>query len=211
MSEALYRQLTPSAPEPTWVGSLPFGTPLYLSQMGGRAVDLDPGEPGRVAPVDVDPGDHLRRPGGDVVDHDVALERVGAVAAGAVELAGVLHVEAGDVDRAVAVVLEHLVAGGPGAAADDVAGAAAGAHEGRGVLADVLPPDVLDGAGTEAVNAVAGRSADDAVLDRRAVGQLEDRVLALALAAGLQLHGVAGQQREPVERGGGLGPGEQAD
>jgi hypothetical protein len=33
MSGALEKQFTPSAPLPTWVGSLPFGTPLYLSQM----------------------------------------------------------------------------------------------------------------------------------------------------------------------------------
>ena len=96
---------------------------------------------------------------------------------------GVLDVEAGDVHRAVAVVLEHLVAGRLRAAADDVLGAAAVPKERRGVLADVLPPHVLDGARAQAVDAVTGGRADDDVLDGRAVGELEDRVLALALPA----------------------------
>lgn len=68
----------------------------------------------------------------------------GAVSAGAGELAVVVDVEVFDIHGAFAIELEDFVGGFLGAAADDV-GCAGGLLEGCGVLADVQPPDVLDG------------------------------------------------------------------
>ena len=98
----------------------------------------------RVAVVGVDADERLAIVGLDVLDADVAQAHLAAVAAAAVELAKVDGGEAVDGDGAQAVVLDDLVVGVLGAAALD-AGVAV-AFDGEGVLADVYPPDVLDGA-----------------------------------------------------------------
>lgn len=103
----------------------------------------------RVAVVGVDAAQHAAVDGDRVLDDDVArLAVVGAVAAAARELAVVVGVEALDLDSAEAVELEDLVGGLEGAAAVDVRGSRA-LLEGRGVLADVGPPDVVEGAAGE--------------------------------------------------------------
>ena len=116
-----------------------------------------------------------------------------AVAAGPVELAKVVDGEAVDVDLAAGVVLDDLVVGALGTAADDVVGAAA-ALERKGVcvalvwggvnclrvmltLADGLPPDVLDCAGSEAVDTLDLVGANDGVLQGTALLDDEDGVV----------------------------------
>lgn len=79
-------------------------------------------------------------------DHVVGAAVAVAVAAAADQLAVVLGVEVGDDDVAAAVELEDLVVGVEGAAAVDVRGAGL-LLEGRGVLADGFPPNVVKGAG----------------------------------------------------------------
>lgn len=86
---------------------------------------------GRVAKVGVDARQDLSVVGLDVLDDDVALDAVLAVAAGAVELAKVDDGEAVDGHGALAVVLDDLVVGGLGAAALDQGVAVA--LEGEGV------------------------------------------------------------------------------
>lgn len=79
--------------------------------------------------------------GNDVLDGDVALGLVEAVAARLVEGAECLGVEAGDVELAAqAVVLEDLVLGIAGAAANDTE-LGVEALGGQGVFADIFPPD----------------------------------------------------------------------
>src|SRR5689334_5873404 len=119
------------------------------------ADDRDPGQLRGVAVVGVDADECLAgRGGGDVVDDDVALVLRLAVAAGAVQLAEVVHLEIADVHGAGAVVLEDLVRRlARAAAVDGHRLRGRGALEGRGVFADVLPPDVEQRAGAQAVDA----------------------------------------------------------
>lgn len=112
--------------------------PLALARVDNRA---------GVAVVGVNTAQHTTVDGDGALDVDVARAAVAvAVAATADELAVVLGVEVGDDDVAAAVELEDLVRGREGAAAVDVGGAGL-LLEGRGVLADILPPDVVEGAG----------------------------------------------------------------
>lgn len=72
-------------------------------------------------------------------------------------------------------MLQDLVAGLAGAAAVDVRGARL-LLEGGGVLADIGPPDVIEGAGAEAVDALAVVGADDNVGEGGAILEDEDSV-----------------------------------
>ena len=86
-----------------------------------------------IAIVGVDADEGLATGGLDAADLDGALELLAAVAAGAVQLAEVLHGEVLDGHLAAGVVLDDLVVGVAGAAADDAVGAAAAALEGEGI------------------------------------------------------------------------------
>jgi hypothetical protein len=110
-----------------------------------------------------------------------------AVAARAVDLAVVLGVEVYNIDSAAAVVLDHFVGGVVGSAADDVGGAVA--LETDGVFAHVFEPDVLEVAGTEAVDALSLVFADDHVAESGAILKDEDGVFLAAL--GLAFAGTA--------------------
>lgn len=111
--------------------------PIVLARVGDGA---------GVPVVGVDTAKHPAVNGNRVLDDDVARAAVAvAVAAAADKLAVVLGVEVRDDDVAAAVELEDLVVGVEGAAAVDVRGARL-LLEGRGVLADGLPPDVVKGA-----------------------------------------------------------------
>lgn len=112
--------------------------PVVLARVGDGA---------GIPVVGVDTAQHPAVNGDGVLDDHVARPAVAvAVAAAADQLAVVLGVEVGDDDVAAAVELEDLVVGVEGAAAVDVRGARL-LLEGRGVLADGLPPDVVEGAG----------------------------------------------------------------
>src|SRR3954447_9537122 len=172
--------------------------------LAGVLEDRDVAERRGVAVVGVDAGQRAALVGrGHVADDHGALRlpRL-AVAARAVQLAEVLDLEAVDDHRAAggAVVLEHLVGGVQRATAEDRHGRAARLRlERRGVLADVLPPDVLQRAGRLAVHAVGGRAAEDDVLQRAAVRQVEQRVLALGLTAAAQVAGAVVALHAAVE------------
>src|SRR4029079_5833986 len=100
-----------------------------------------------------------------------------AFAARPVQLARGLDIDGVERDgAAVAVVLDHLVARVLEAAVADGRRLARAAQHRDRVVADVREPDVLDRAPAEAVNAVADLRPEDHVLDRAAVGDLEDRV-----------------------------------
>ena len=125
-----------------------------------------------VAKVGVDAAQGAAVDGLAAGDDDVPGAAVAAaVAAAADDLAVVLCVKVGDLDGPEPVELDDLVRGGEGAAADDAGGAAV-LLEGDGVLADVLEPDVLEGAGAAAMDALGLVGADDDVGEGGAV--LED-------------------------------------
>jgi hypothetical protein len=104
--------------------------------------------------VRVDAAEHPAVDGDRVLDNDMARPAVArTVAAVADDLAVVLGEEVLDTYRAAAVELEDLVFGPEGTATVDV-GCAGGLLQGCGVLADVFPPDVVEGAFTQLEPAV---------------------------------------------------------
>lgn len=92
-----------------------------------------------------------------------------AVSTAPVHLAHILGKEVLDCHCTSSIVLQDLVFGITGPAAVDV-GRAGCLLKGRRVLAHVGPPDVVEGAGTETVHALAIVGPDDHVGEGRAVG-----------------------------------------
>lgn len=111
----------------------------------------------------------------DTIENDVAFEHGLAVAARSVQLAKVGDVESRDGDGTGAIVLDDLVLCALGSASDDL-GSAGLLLDGQGVFADGFPPDVLDCAGTHAVNTFGLVGADDDVPKGCALLKLEDGV-----------------------------------
>lgn len=103
-----------------------------------------------------------------------------AVAARAVKLAEVLDSEAVDGDGANTVVLDDLVLGVASTTTDDLAVTVT--LEGKSVLTDGIPPDVLNGAGTETVDTLVLVLANDGVLEGSTVLEDEDGITVLALS-----------------------------
>jgi hypothetical protein len=97
-----------------------------------------------------------------------------AVTARAVDLTIVLGVVADDVDLATSIVLDNLVVGVVGTAANDVGSTVA--FEGDGILANVFEPHVLNGAGSKAVNTLALIGANDGVHQRSALLEHKDSI-----------------------------------
>lgn len=162
------------------------------------------GDGGGVAVVGVDTGEELSAIGLDVLDGDSALAHLLAVAARAVELAEGVDSEAVNGDRANTVVLDDLVISTLGTTADDLG--AAVALEGKSVLADVDPPDVLDGAAALAVDTLDLVGANDGVLQGGAVLKDENgiAVTTLGLTSALDTTAV-GLQTTVEGAGDGLG------
>lgn len=105
------------------------------------------------------------------------------VSAGPVELAVVLNVEVDDVNGTAAVVLDNLVRTVVSTTTDDPGlGASLIVLDGKSVLADVLPPDVLKSAVTGAVDTLSLVLADDDVAESGALVEVEDGVLVVTLA-----------------------------
>lgn len=98
--------------------------------VGNTGVALDGGSVAHVA-VDSDEGAGSAD-SSDALDGDVTLVHLVAVSAGAVQLAEVVHSEAGDADGAAAVVLDNLVLGALRTTTDDGEGTVA-SLEGEGV------------------------------------------------------------------------------
>lgn len=99
---------------------------------------------------------------------------VGAVTAGAVDLAVVVGVEVDNVDVAAAIVLDDLVAGVVRATADNVGRAVT--LDGDGVLAHVLEPHKLEVAAAQAVHALALIGTNNDVAQSGALFEDKDRV-----------------------------------
>lgn len=99
-----------------------------------------------------------------------------AVTARPPQFAKVLNVEVLDDDLSTTVVLDDLVVGVLGASSGDVRGAGA-LLDGQSILADIFPPDVLDGAASETVDTLNLVLADDDVFKSGASFEDEDGVL----------------------------------
>lgn len=127
-----------------------------------------------VAHVGVDANQLAAVDGRGALDVDAAGAVALAVAAGAVDFSVVVGVKVDNVDVAAAVVLDDLVGGVVGAAADDVGRAVALDRD--GVLANVLEPDVLEGTAAQAIDALSLVGADDDVLEGGALFENEDGV-----------------------------------
>jgi hypothetical protein len=142
-------------------------------QITGLArVDTRVGDMAGIPIVGVNTTQHTPILSDNVVNDDIARPAVPrTVAARPGKLAVVLDVVVFDADvDADAVDLDDLVVGGEGAAAD-----------GDGVFADVLEPDIGDGAGAKAVDALGLVGADDDVGDGGAVLEDEDGVFGAGL------------------------------
>lgn len=114
------------------------GLALVLARVGDLA---------GITIVGVDAAEDTAVDGDRVLDDDVAGTRVVlAVTAATHQLAVVLGVEVLDLDSALAVELEDFVVGVESTTTVDVRGARA-LLEGGSVLADISPPDVVQGAG----------------------------------------------------------------
>lgn len=144
---------------------------------------------GLVTLVGVDASEELAVVGLDVLDDNVAGAHLLAVTARSVKLAEVNDSEAVDGDRTQTVVLDNLVIGASGTAALDESVTVT--LEGEGILADLLPPDVLDGARTLAVNTLNLVGADDDVLEGGSVLKDEDSIRVAALLLTSALHTTA--------------------
>lgn len=142
-----------------------------------------------------------------------------AVSARAVQLSEVLNGEVGDLEGTATVVLEDLVLGTVGTAALDVGGVTGVlVLDGEGVLANRAPPDVLESAGTLAVDTLDLVGADDDVLQGTALLDLEDSVgVATLILTGAvdttvvnvhaSIEGVASGDSLDILEGGGAGRG----
>lgn len=119
----------------------------------------------------------------DVLDDNGAGDRVLAVTASTVELAEVGDLETVDGDGSLTVVLDDLVGGRLGTSALDEGVTVT--LQGKSILADVNPPDVLDGAGALAVDTLDLVLANDGVLEGTAVLDDKDgvRVATLSLTS----------------------------
>jgi len=116
----------------------------------------------------------------------MALKHGIAVAAGPVQLSEIGGVEAGDGKGSAAIVLHDLVRGALCSTADDI-GNAGFLLDGECILADGLPPYVLDCARAHTVDALDLVRADDHVLESSALLDLEYgiRVTSLGLASAI--------------------------
>jgi hypothetical protein len=97
-----------------------------------------------------------------------------AVAAGSVDFAVVVGIEVDDIHMAAAVMLDDLVVGAVCTSANDVGSAVT--LDGDGIFADVLEPDELEVAATQAVDALLLVGTDDDVLQGCALFKNEDSV-----------------------------------
>jgi hypothetical protein len=119
----------------------------------------------------------------DVLDDNGAGDRVLAVTASTVELAEIGDLETVDGDSSLTVVLNDLVGSRLSTSALDEGVTVT--LQGKSVLADIDPPDVLDGAGALAVDTLDLVLADDGVLEGSAVLDDENgiRVATLSLTS----------------------------
>lgn len=139
--------------------------------------------------VRVDASEELAVVGLDVLDDDVAGAHLLAVTARSVKLSEVNDSEAVDGNSTKTVVLDNLVGGSSSTTSLDESVAVT--LEGKGILADLLPPDVLDGARAHAVNTLNLIGANDDVLEGGSVLKDEDGILVAALLLTSALHTTA--------------------
>jgi len=150
---------------------------LLADGLDGRSAGA--GDGSGTTEVGVDTGKDLTVVGLDVLDDNGAGDRVLAVTAGTVKLSEVHDGEAVNGDRSLSVVLDDLVISRLGTSALDHGVTVT--LEGKSILANVDPPDVLDGAGSLAVDTLDLVLADDGVLEGTSVLDEEDSVLVTTL------------------------------
>ncbi|KAK1454520.1 hypothetical protein CMEL01_16703 [Colletotrichum melonis] len=151
----------------------------------------------RVAHVCVHADEDLAVECPDVADEYVSSPRNRAVATRAVELSEIQHREAGYRHDPQAIMLDNLVPRAPCTAADDSPVPVAFHRE--GVFANRRPPDVLDCAGPEAMDALVLVSTDQRVLQSRPVLQEEDGVDVPALPKVVAPDAPAVRLQAPIE------------
>lgn len=150
---------------------------LNADLLDGRSTST--GDVGDVTLVGVDSGEDLSVVGLDVLDNDVASAHLLAVTARSVELSEVNDGESINGDRSETIVLDDLVLStGSTTALDE---SVTVTLEGESILADLLPPDVFDGARALTVDTLDLVSTDDGVLEGGAVLEDEDGVAVAAL------------------------------
>jgi hypothetical protein len=150
---------------------------LNADVLDGRSTSTSDG--GDVTLVGVDTSQDLSVVGLDVLDDNVASAHLLAVTARSVKLTEVNNGEAVDGDGTETVVLDDLVFSTSGTTALDESVTVT--LEGESILADLLPPDVLDGARALAVNTLDLVGANDGVLEGGTVLEDEDGVLVATL------------------------------
>lgn len=167
--------------------SLVPSKPLWLATANGSLVcvahgrntaqlERAPVNCSHVAEVGVNAGDGVTVARNDIGDGDRTLGLGGAVSAGTVELAKVLDAVVLDHNGSTTVVLDNLVVGVSGTSATDRGGPGA-LLDGDSILANVLEPYVLKGAGALAMYTLSLVCADDHVSENSTSVQNEDSVL----------------------------------
>jgi hypothetical protein len=127
-----------------------------------------------------------------------------AVSAGSVHFSKGVGEEVLDGDGSTSVVLQDLVRGGLGSSTVDVGGTR-GLLEGCGILANVSPPDVVEGTRAEAVNSLAVVGANDDVREDSTGLENEDGISIatfLLAVAGVIFVGLAGVEKDLEVEGG---------
>jgi hypothetical protein len=97
-----------------------------------------------------------------------------AVSTAAVQFSEISDGEAIDGDGTNTIVLDNLVGSSTSATTNDLAIAVT--LEGQSILADSIPPDILNGASTETVDTLVLVFTNDGVLEGSTVGKEEDSV-----------------------------------
>lgn len=100
------------------------------------------------------------------------------------DLSKVIGEEVLDSDCATAIELHNLVRGTTGTSSDDV-GSTRSLLEGHGVFADLLMPDIDDGACSTAVNTLSLVTSNNGILERRTVCKNEDGISLTSLGLSL--------------------------
>lgn len=150
---------------------------LNADVLDGRSASASDGR--NITLVGVDTSKDLSVVGLDVLDDNVASAHLLAVTARSVKLAKVNNSEAINGNRAETVVLDDLVLSASGTTALDKSVTVT--LEGESVLADLLPPDILDGARALAVDTLDLIGTNDSVLESGAVLEDEDSITVTAL------------------------------
>ena len=154
----------------------------YLSTDFFDTTCNDVGQSSGITKVGVDASQDRTSGRSDRIHNDMSLNLCLAVSTGSVELSECVDSEAADGKGATTVVLENLVIGAEGTAAlDSGCFTSSLLFDGEGIFADCAPPNIVQRAGTLAMNTLDLIGANNDVGDRGTVGEDEDSVFIAAL------------------------------